>query len=102
MKLIVAMFTLMVFTGGAFAQVSPGCHEIQGSGTEQCNLTHVFNDGIVLTLLTVSTLPACTAATKGQLRAVSDATAPTYNGALTGGGAVTVPVICNGTAWLAH
>jgi len=33
---------------------------------------------------------------------VSDATTPTYNGALTGGGAVYVPVFCNGSAWVSH
>lgn len=48
---------------------------------------------------TVSTLPACTAANKGRQAQVSDATSPTYNGALAGGGGVSVPVYCNGSAW---
>lgn len=47
-------------------------------------------------------LPACAAANKGQLAVVSDATSPTYNGTYTGSGAVTVPVICNGSAWTTH
>lgn len=46
---------------------------------------------------TVTTLPA---GTVGMRAYVTDATAPTYNGALTGGGAVTVPVFYNGTAWV--
>ena len=46
---------------------------------------------------TVATLPA---GTVGMRAYVTDATAPTYNGALTGGGAVTVPVFYNGTAWV--
>lgn len=52
---------------------------------------------------TVATLPTCNANTKGiDNFYVTDATTPTYNGALTGGGAVIVPVFCNGTAWTSH
>lgn len=51
---------------------------------------------------TVATLPTCNAAMKYNRAAVTDATSPTYNGALTGGGAVIVPVFCNGTAWTSH
>lgn len=46
---------------------------------------------------TVATLPT---GTIGQRAYVTDATTPTYNGALTGGGAVKVPVFYNGTAWV--
>lgn len=46
---------------------------------------------------TVGTLPA---GTVGMRAYVTDATVPTYNGALTGGGAVTVPVFYNGAAWV--
>lgn len=54
---------------------------------------------------TVATLPACPGTTSVVTQAfavVSDATLPTYNGALTGGGGVKVPVFCNGTAWVSH
>lgn len=51
---------------------------------------------------TVATLPACATATKGTNAYVTDATSPTYNGSLTGGGTVVVPVFCSGTAWTAH
>ena len=51
---------------------------------------------------TVATLPTCNASSKALLLVVTDATSPTYNGALTGGGAVTVPVLCNGSAWASH
>ena len=52
---------------------------------------------------TVSTLPTCNSTTnKYAMAVVTDATSPTYNGALTGGGAVVVPVFCNGTAWTSH
>jgi hypothetical protein len=46
---------------------------------------------------TVATLPA---GTVGMRAYVTDATLPVYNGALTGGGAVTVPVFYNGAAWV--
>lgn len=47
---------------------------------------------------TVSTLPA--AGNIGRRAMVSDATAPTYGGALTGSGAVKIPVFDNGAAWV--
>lgn len=51
---------------------------------------------------TVASLPACAAGTAYSFAAVSDATAPTYNAALVGGGAVRVPVFCDGTSWTSH
>lgn len=51
---------------------------------------------------TVATLPAAVPALKGCYACVNDATAPTYNGALVGGGAVSVPVYCDGAAWTSH
>ena len=50
--------------------------------------------------LTVATLPTCNSAAKGAKNIVSDATSPTYLGALTGSGAVVAPVVCNGSAWV--
>jgi hypothetical protein len=46
---------------------------------------------------TVATLPA---GVVGDIAYVTDATAPTYLGALIGGGAITCPVFFNGTAWV--
>lgn len=50
---------------------------------------------------TVTTLPAATSALKGARAYVTDATAPTFLGTLTGGSTVICPVFCNGTAWVA-
>ncbi|GAC1425627.1 MAG: hypothetical protein NVSMB6_26270 [Burkholderiaceae bacterium] len=61
-----------------------------------------FGVPVILPAYTVATLPTCNAANNNAMAAVSDATTPTYNGALTGGGAVKVPVYCNGTAWTSH
>ncbi len=69
----------------------------------------VSNTGVVnlssylqLAKTTVANLPTCTSALQGAVMAVTDATSPTYNGALTGGGTATVPAFCNGSAWTAH
>ena len=50
---------------------------------------------------TVSTLPAASSALKGARAFVTDATSPTFLGALTGGGSVVCPVFCNGSASVA-
>lgn len=56
-----------------------------------------FSLPIKLAGYTVATLPA---GTIGDRAYVTDATAPTYNGALVGGGAVKVPVFFNGVSWV--
>lgn len=56
-----------------------------------------------LTLTTVGSLPPCNAKSNGSMAAVSDAAgAPTYNGAVVGGGANSLPVYCNGASWTMH
>lgn len=52
-----------------------------------------------LVAYTVATLP--TAGVTGRRAYVTDATAPTFLGALTGGGTVVCPVFDNGSAWVA-
>ena len=52
---------------------------------------------VILKGYTVATLPT---GTQGMKAFVTDATTPTYNTALTGGGAVVVPVFFNGTIWV--
>jgi hypothetical protein len=58
----------------------------------------------VMPVYTVATLPATAAngMVQGAMAIVSDATAPTYLGTLTGGGAVVCPVFYNGSAWVSH
>ena len=50
---------------------------------------------------TVSALPTAAAYLQGARAHVTDATAPTFLGTLTGGGTVVCPVMCNGVAWVA-
>ncbi len=49
---------------------------------------------------TVSGLPSCGSSIKGAKTYVTDASSPTYLGALTGGSSVVAPVFCNGSSWL--
>ena len=51
---------------------------------------------------TVATLPTCNSSIIYTMAVVTDATSPTYNGALTGSGSTVVPVFCNGSAWTSH
>lgn len=58
-----------------------------------------FNGVVQLKNYTVGTLPA---GTQGDTAYVTDAKAPTYLGALVGGGAIKCPVFYNGSAWVSH
>ena len=67
------------------------------------NALQVNGSAVVSTTLktggyTVATLPT---GSSGMRTYVTDATAPTFLGALTGGGSVVSPVFYNGTAWVA-
>jgi len=101
MKSVLAGVLTLLLASHAQAQTTAGCSEVPGQGM-MCNSPHTFTNNVELVPVTISALPTCNAAAKGAMRVVSDATAPTYNGTLTGGGAVTVIALCSGTAWLAH
>lgn len=65
--------------------------------------THLeLDEPPALPRVTVESLPACGSTLVGALYGVTDATAPTYNGALTGGGSVATLAYCNGASWVAH
>lgn len=49
---------------------------------------------------TVGALPACAAATTGIFYVVTDALLPASLAVVAAGGAVVVPVVCNGTNWI--
>jgi hypothetical protein len=55
-----------------------------------------------LALSTVEDLPTASANNTGQMFLVTDATSPTWNNALTGGGTVVCLAVSNGTDWTAH
>ena len=62
----------------------------------------LINGPLLLKTFTVATLTACAPGVANSFAAVSDATAPAYNGTLTGGGSVHIPVFCDGTTWRSH
>lgn len=49
---------------------------------------------------TVAALPTCSAARQGQLYLVTDSLLPVALAIVAAGGAVVVPVVCNGTNWI--
>jgi hypothetical protein len=95
-----AVVTVALFPSLAFSQ----CSEVPYQGF-MCNSLMSLKGGLELpnatTVAGLSAFP-CNAGAQGQLRVVSDATTPAYNGTLTGGGAVVTMALCNGTAWVAH
>jgi len=85
--------------GDIIFQVAPA----GSSGSAQNTLAQamrVYNNKTVVVgaAYTVATLPA--AGTQGRRAWVTDATAPTFGGALVGGGGVVIPVFDNGTSWV--
>lgn len=79
-------------------------------GTGSATAINIGNSGsttaisglMKLSRYTVATLPTCNSTSRDALAVVSDATSPTYNGALTGSGTSEIPVFCNGSSWTAH
>lgn len=81
---------------------SAGFPTFNATGT---NPKFTFSDPVImgatmeLKAYTVATLPT---GVEGAMAYVTDATAPTYLGTLTGGGSVKCPVFYNGSAWVSH
>ena len=98
-KLIALCLLLASFT--LFADPWPPQYITATTGTFTAPLTGTtgaFSGTVKLSNgYTVATLPA---GTVGMRAYVTDATLPTYLGALTGGGTVTCAVLFNGTAWV--
>ncbi len=72
-----------------------GTLELQSNGVLQLSIT---STGVKFPVYTVATLPA--AGTAGRRAFVSNALTPVALSAVVGGGAVTVPVYDNGSAWI--
>jgi hypothetical protein len=69
--------------------------------TNSLNAIGTVATGPIFPLFTVETLPAATAALKGSVVYVSDATTPALGTALVGGGVVFCLALCTGAAWVA-
>ena len=83
------------FVGGIYLNTSDQL--VVGNGT-----VTAFSNGVIMTPTTVGSLPACNSGSEGYLYMVSDASGPTYNGTLTGGGSSRVLALCNSNIWKAH
>lgn len=108
----VTIGTGLLFTGGFLDLSYPIIGFVYSTGTAWATSygktgigTNVVTDNkptikepIIGTGYTVATLPA---GTIGMRTYVTDASSPTFLGALSGGGAVKAPVFYNGTAWVA-
>jgi hypothetical protein len=96
------------FTSAAIQDDSNSANVIDvGSGTHSNyllapNLKLVANGLVIPGSYNVGTLPTCSSGTQGAIAYVHDATSPTYNAALTGGGGIAVLAFCNGSTWTAH
>jgi len=102
-------------TGGTIVGYStgitygPASHDIVQTGTKMsANTVDYSFDASAVNIVvndmnqrTFATLPTCGAANSSSTFSILDATAPTYNGAITGGGAVAVTAKCVGSipAW---
>ncbi len=92
----------MGVAGGLGVFVPPGAVRwLISSGVDVIPIAPPVWPGVSGAVLTVSALPAASSALRGARAIVSDATAPTFAGTLTGGGAVVCPVYCDGAAWRA-
>ena len=115
---IAAVAALVSVAGYALAQTSAGTNATlyqiffannTWNGTSTFAGAATFTGGLTSTLpvplpsYTVATLPTCSSTVNTYaLAVVTDATTPTYNGTLTGGSTVIVPVFCSGAAWKSH
>jgi len=53
-----------------------------------------------VTAVAIGSLPTCNGGSEGTFAAVTDALLPVALAVVSAGGAVHVPVYCNGTAWI--
>lgn len=91
---------LAAVNGSATTSIrSDGAPALDQSIAPTWTALHAFAAGIKLPITTVAALPASPA---GTVYAVSDASGPTYNATVAGGGAVTIPVFYDGTNWKCH
>jgi len=85
-------------TSGSSANALGNYFRVDSAGATIQNGALVFKT----TPYTVATLPTCNSTTAWYIYPVSDASSPTWNGTLSGGGSTKVLALCNGSNWTAH
>lgn len=105
MRTLILAFALICAAGVAHAAgIVPAVNTDMGCTT--AGQTMYYNGSSLacgvtpLPATTVGSLPSCTSGTKGTIYLVTDALTPVALAGVTGGGAVVVSVLCNGTAWI--
>jgi hypothetical protein len=87
---------------GAGGALTPGPAGNRNIGSAAAQVATVYAQDLQLKAYTVATLPACNAGVAGAIAYVTDAAAPSYNGALAGGASTRTLALCTGAAWTAH
>lgn len=72
------------------------------AGVNAAALTVDQTAGPIPPITAVASLPTCNTARKGAVSVVTDASSPTYGGALTGSSSTVTLVMCNGASWVSH
>jgi hypothetical protein len=85
-------------TSGHFISPTDNTYDIGASGATRPRNLYMAS-WIRMATTTVASLPAAATAGAGARMFVTDAASPTFGSAVTGGGAVTVPVYSTGSAW---
>jgi hypothetical protein len=85
-------------TSASFPALKRNGSELYVRLADDSAFTLLVAGGFLVPAATVATLPSAVART-GQRRFVSDASGPVFGSAVTGGGAVNVPVYSDGTVW---
>jgi len=85
-------------TSGSSANALSNYFRVDSTGATIQNGALIFKT----TPYTVSTLPTCNSTTAWYVYPVSDASSPTWNGTLSGGGSTKVLALCNGSNWVAQ
>ena len=95
----------LTYTSNATANQATNCLGMIGNPSILCargDNTTIAAGPIQLPLINVGSLPSCGASQEGEVMGVTNASSPTWNGTLTGGGTTHVLAYCNGTIWTAH
>jgi hypothetical protein len=84
--------------GGHFLAATDNSFDIGASGNNRPRNLYM-GSWVRMAVTTVASLPAAATAGAGARMMVSDAASPVFGSAVSGGGAVTVPVYSTGSAW---
>ena len=100
------VFGFIDFAGSSFSRLQLGPNSDaapaiarDGAGIKFTGAAAGLTSWIKVPPVAVSALPAAATAGAGARAFVNDASAPVFGSAVTGGGAVLVPVYCTGSAW---